>query len=165
MTRAIDNSYLFLVAGFAAALIGVAVMAMPTSVSAHKGLGGPNHHASSTKTTSTTTLNCMQTAVNVREAAVGTSFDTMHTAVKAALAARKTALNDAWGMSDKVARNKAIKTAWTKWKVDNKGAHTKLRVDRKKAWETFKGTVKTTCKETLPKEEALERDSAGQISL
>lgn len=162
-----DTTHLFAVGAFVAALVCVALFTAPSLASAHNGLSGKNHHASSTKPHASTTVNltCMQTAVDTREASVGTAFNTLHTAVAAALAARKTALHDAWGLTDKVARNKAIKTAWMKWKVDNKAAHTKLRIDRKKAWETFTGTVKNTCKETLPKEESLEKDSSGQISL
>lgn len=161
MTK-VEHSYLFVVIAFAIGLISAALFALPSPASAHNGLSGLNHHASSTKSVN---LTCMQTAVDTRETAIGTAFDTMHTSVKAALAARKAALHDAWGMTDKVARNKAIKAAWKKWKTDNKGAHIKLRTERKVAWETFKKTVKNTCKETLPKEEALEKDSAGQISL
>lgn len=161
MTKA-NYSYLFLVGGFVFTLLGIALFAVPSPASAHNGLNGPYHHASSTKTVN---LTCMQTAVDTREAAIGTAFDTMHTSVKAALSARKTALHDAWGLTDKSARQSAIKTAWKKWKTDNKGAHIKLRTERKMAWETFKKTVKNTCKETLPKEEALEKDSSGQISL
>ena len=42
---------------------------------------------------------CVQAAVDTREAPVGTAFTTFSTAESAALSARKTALHDAWGMT------------------------------------------------------------------
>ena len=110
-------------------------------------------------------LTCMQTAVGVREDALATAFKGFSDDVMAALAARKAALNTAWGMSDGMARKAAIKSAWTAWKTAKKAAHTELKTDRKKAWDTFKTTAKNTCKEVTPKEEGLEKDTAGTVAL
>jgi hypothetical protein len=110
-------------------------------------------------------LTCMQTAVDVREDAVADAFGDFNDDVETALAARKTALHDAWGLSDKTARNTAVKSAWTTWKAAKKSAHTDLKSARKAAWTTFKTTAKSSCKETLPREEALEKDAAGTVSL
>jgi hypothetical protein len=110
-------------------------------------------------------LTCMQTAIDTREDAILDAFEEFNSDVEAGLAARKTALHDAWGMTDKVARQAAIKKAWTDWKAAKKSAHTDLKAARKSAWEKFKTTVKTTCKETLPKDEALEKDASGTIAL
>lgn len=110
-------------------------------------------------------LTCMQTAVDTREDAVATAFKGFNDDVVAGLAARKTGLHDAWGLSDKVARQSAVKSAWKTWKTSKKSAHTELKTARKAAWDTFKTTAKTSCKEVTPKDEALEKDAAGAIAL
>lgn len=130
--------------------------------------------ASSTSATSTkskiknkTTVNltCMQTAVDTREEAIVKSFTNFTTDISEALTDRKDALHDAWGITDKSSRNTAVKKAWTDWKTAKKEAHTDLKAARKSAWETFKTTAKSSCKETLPKDEGLEKDAAGSVSL
>jgi hypothetical protein len=110
-------------------------------------------------------LTCMQTAVDTRETKITNTFKTFQEDTLAALAMRKTALNKAWGESDKVERGKMVKSAWADWKTAQKKSHTALKVGRKSAWENFKTTVKTSCKETLPKEEMLQKDAAGTVSL
>ena len=116
-------------------------------------------------TASAETLTCMQSAVDTRETAMMTAFDSFHTDVKAGLTARKSALGLAWAMSDGAERTTAIKSAWTAWKTAKKEAHTELKADKKAAWTAFKNTAKTTCKETLPKQEALEKETSGTIAL
>lgn len=165
MTK-IDYTHIFTIGGFALALVGVIAFATPSY--AANGMGTDmKKHASSTMPHASSTLNltCMQTAVDTRETAVGTAFDTLQASVKAQLATRKSSLHDAWGMTDNTARKTAIKSAWSKWKTDNRAVHTKLRTDRKNAWESFKTTVKNTCKVKLPLEETLSLDSVGQLSL
>lgn len=110
-------------------------------------------------------LTCMQTAVDTRETAVAAAFTGFNTDVQAALAARKASLHDAWGMSDKTARGTAVKAAWASWKSASKAAHTKLKAARKDGWAAFKTTAQTTCKETLPKEEAVDKDASGTVAL
>jgi hypothetical protein len=110
-------------------------------------------------------LSCMQTAVGVREDTIAKAFEGFNSDMMAGLSARKSALNTAWGMTDGPARKAAIKKAWMDWKGAKKSAHMDLKSDRMKAWDTFKNTVKTSCKETLPKEEALEKDAAGSVAL
>lgn len=110
-------------------------------------------------------VSCMQTAVGAREDALIDAFDAFNEDVSSALTARKTALNTAWGITDKAERQTAIKKAWTDWKSAKKSAHTELKNERKEAWATFKTTAKTSCKEVVPKEEALEKDASGAIAL
>ena len=117
------------------------------------------------KTAKVVNLTCMQTAVDARETAVAAAFTGFNTDVQAALTARKAALHDAWGITDKAARNTAVKAAWSAWKSASKAAHAKLRTARKTAWTTFQTTAKSTCKETLPKEEGAEKDAAGTVAL
>ncbi len=110
-------------------------------------------------------LTCMQTAVDVREDAIIDAFTTFNDDVSEALTARKTALHTAWGLTERTARNTAIKSAWATWKTMHKSALKDLKEDRKAAWDTFKTTAKTTCRETLPADEALSKDASGSISL
>ena len=99
----------------------------------------------------TVNLTCMQTAVDTREDAVSNAFKGFNDDVVSALAARKTGLHDAWGLSDKVARASAVKASWTAWKTAKKAAHSELKTARKSAWNTFKTTAKTSCKEVVQK--------------
>lgn len=108
---------------------------------------------------------CMQSAVDTREASLVTAWESFTGDVSDALSARKTALHDAWGLTDVKAQNKAIASAWKTWKKSSQDAHKALKSDRKTAWDTFKSTTKTSCKVTAPKDEALGADAAGSISL
>ncbi len=108
---------------------------------------------------------CMQAAVASRESAVLAGWDSFTDTMHSGLVTRAAALNTAWGMDAGTGRAKALKDAWTAWKKVRKDAHTELKADRKAAWATFKTTVKDTCKVTLPKEESLEKDSSGSLSL
>lgn len=119
--------------------------------------------ASSTKNVD---LTCMQTAVDAREDSLTTAFGTFHDAVDAALTARKTALHDAWGLTDKTARLAAIKSARETFKKSHESALKALKKSRVAAWESFKTTSKKTCKETLPKgDDAVEKETAGSIAI
>ncbi len=121
--------------------------------------------ATTTKDKKALNLTCMQTAIDTREAALISAFGDFKTSMDEALSDRKTALHDAWGISVRADRNKAIKTAWSDWRSDKKEAYAELKSDRKTAWATFSKTAKSTCKETLPKDEALEKDATGTVSL
>jgi hypothetical protein len=122
-------------------------------------------HAATAKVKKTVDKTCIQTAVGVREEAIIEAFETYYTSLTEALTDRKTALNEAWGMEEGGNRKAAIKDVWTDWKSDKKAAHAELKSDKKAAWEKFKSTVKTSCKVTLPKDEELEKDTAGTLSL
>lgn len=108
---------------------------------------------------------CMQTAVDTREDAIKSGWESFNTDILAALGVRKTALHDAWGLSDLKAQKAATVTAWKTWKTSSKNAHVELKGERKSAWDAFKKTVKETCKVTTPKEESLGADASGSISL
>ncbi len=108
---------------------------------------------------------CMQAAIDTREASLVSGWDKFSASMKSALAARKTSLYTAWGMSDVSARNTALKESWKTARAATKSAHTTLKSDRKAAWDTFKTTAKNTCKASVPKEESLDKDSSGSISL
>ncbi len=108
---------------------------------------------------------CMQAAVEVRETALGTAFGDFHDDIDAGLAARKTALNTAWGMSSSTDRGKAIRSAWETWKKTHRDGFKVFKDARKSAWDTFKNTVKTSCKESLPADEKLGGDEAGSMAI
>ena len=116
--------------------------------------------------TTTVNLTCMQTAVDTREDALGTAFSTFHDDVEEALTARKTALHDAWGLTNKTERLSAVKSARETFKKSHGVALKDLKKARMTAWATFKTTAKTSCKETLPKgEDAVEKETAGSIAI
>lgn len=134
-----------------------------------------NNHASSTRpertASSTDSLGwnvdatCMQAAVDTREASVASAFTNFTATMTSVLSARKTALYAAWGMSDISARHTALKTAWRTARDAAKSAHATLKSDRKTAWEAFKTTAKNSCRTNVPREESLDRDVSGSISL
>jgi hypothetical protein len=140
-------------------------LAVPNYSNAH----GADHATTATSTKKMKGKNvdatCMQTAVDTREAALGTAWVTLHDEIEDALTARKTALHDAWGLTDVQARNTAIGKAWKTWKTDSKNIQKEFRTDRKASWETFRKTTKDSCKVTAPKDEALGTEAKGEITL
>lgn len=92
-------------------------------------------------------LACVGTAVEKRENAIITAFDTENSAIKVALIARKDALKAAWAITDQKARQTTIKKAWSDFAVVAKKAKTQLRKDREAAWKTFREDIKA-CKAT-----------------
>lgn len=129
-------------------------------------------HSSSTNASSTrdgrgrnVDASCVLSAVDVREGAIATAWTTFTSSITSALSARKTALDTAWGMTDVKARNGALMAAWMSWRTADKSAHTGLKAARKSSWETFKTTMKTSCKVPVPKDEGLDNDGQGSISL
>ncbi len=108
---------------------------------------------------------CVADAVEVREDALIGAWGDFSSTMETALEVRKAKLVSAWEMSDPKERVKTLKETWKGWREDRKDAHTELRKDRKAAWDAFKKTVKDSCKVTLPKEESLEKDSKGTITV
>ena len=121
-------------------------------------------NASSTKER-TVDATCIQSAVRVREAALGSAWSTMNISVTTALTARAAALNSAWAKTDVAERNKAVKEAWSAWKKAHYDAFAKMSTARREAWDTFKKTARETCKTSVPSEEALSGDGTGSVSL
>lgn len=101
--------------------------------------GIPAFAASTSTPTAHSTLNvaCIQSAVDTREDALESAFTAFTTAENTALAARKTALHDAWGTTDATARRTARNKAWSDFRVANRKAFETLRNGRKTAWSTF----------------------------
>ncbi len=140
----------------------LAVLVLTSSYAlAHNGVTHTDGDTSHNKVDAT----CVQTAVETRETALISGWGDFNETITTALGERKTALKAAWGLTDKKAQKTAIAGAWKEWKKDSKSAHVEMKKDRKSAWDAFKKTVKETCKVTAPKEESLEKDSAGSIAL
>jgi hypothetical protein len=106
----------------------------------------------------------MVKAIDDREDALIEAWAGMHTATLNALTERRDALMKAWGLTDK-ARTAAVVKAWKEWRTDKKALTAEFRKDRKAAWDTFKKTAKTTCKVTVPKDEAQEKAVSDSISI
>ena len=93
----------------------------------------------------TVDIACVQKAVDKREDALIAGWTSFNTSMSAAYSARKTALHDAWGMSDATARKTAVKTAWENFKKSAKAARQAWKTARKNAWQTFRSDAKA-CK-------------------
>jgi len=114
------------------------------------------------KEKTTLNLSCVQGAVDAREGALGQAFTTFSQAMTSALSARKTALHDAWGLTDNVARRTARKTAWTTYQSAAKAARTAVRSSRETAWADFK-TASKAC--GVPVVESPAPSNSDSISL
>lgn len=107
---------------------------------AHEGREGKNgDNGSSTQMASPADLACMTAALDKRETAVQAGFDAYYTAAKAALGARKTALDAAWSLADNHARKDALKAAWKGYKTALRDARKTFNNGRKSAWKIFAG--------------------------
>ena len=105
---------------------------------------------------------CVQSAVDVREGAIGDAFSAFSSAESAALSARKSALHDAWGLTDATARRTARNKAWSDFHAANKAAYTALRTAKKAAWSAFEAASKA-CK--APVVESAKDEGTGSLGL
>ena len=105
---------------------------------------------------------CVQTAVDMREGAIGTAYGTYTTAMSTALSTRKSALHDAWGMSDATARKAARKAAWTAFSTASHDATKALKSARSSAWSTFETAAKACGAGGV---ESRTQDGVGSIGL
>lgn len=80
---------------------------------------------------------CMKTAVEKREVALLSGFQTFADAHIAARNARKDALSQAWTIEDKTERKAAIKKAWADFKISRKAARQTWNAAREAAWAQF----------------------------
>ena len=87
-------------------------------------------------------LACMKAAIGKRDGAIISAFDTFYNAAKSALNARNSALQAAWGMTDKKARQDAQKKAWSDYRSAVKDARKTFRDAQKTAWKQFNTDAK-----------------------
>lgn len=85
---------------------------------------------------------CAQTAVEARDTAIISAFDTYSIAMKTALEARKVAVKDAWSKTTPSERSTARRTANQTYNTASKTAHKALNTSRKSIWNTHKADMK-----------------------
>jgi len=78
--------------------------------------------STSTPTSTSVDLPCMQTAVEKRDNAVIAAWDALFASIKTALQTRRDALETAWGITNRKERTKAVKDTWTAFRKANKEA-------------------------------------------
>lgn len=88
---------------------------------------------------------CMSAAVDKRETAIITAFDTFSASMKTALTARKDALKTGWTQTTTDTRKSSLKTAWQAFQQSQKSARETFRKSRQAAWKQFRTDAKT-CK-------------------
>lgn len=109
---------------------------------------GANSQATTTISVTAPTFDsaCMQSATSVRDDAIIAAIGPYSSAVSAALAVRRDALNVAWGNTDPKARNAALKAATNAYGKSIGNAKKTLAKAKAAAWKTYQQTVKNTCK-------------------
>ncbi len=91
------------------------------------------------------TLSCVASAVAKRESAIQAGFTALSSSWNLALTTRASDLAAAWAMTDKTARNTAIKDAWKKFTASKKAARKAYNDARKASWSQF-STDRKACK-------------------
>ena len=99
----------------------------------------------SAETTADVDTNCIKTAIEKRDSAVISAFDSYAAKIKTALQIRKEALKSAWDLTVKKDRNNAVKTAWKNFKDSRVNTQKEFKTAKLNAWKTFK-TDRKTCK-------------------
>jgi hypothetical protein len=94
---------------------------------------------------------CMSSAVDKRDTAVVTAFDTFSASLKTALTTRKDALKAGWSQTSTDARKSALKAAWQTFQQSQKSAREAFRKSKQAAWKQFKTDAKT-CKANTSEE-------------
>ena len=97
---------------------------------------------------------CMKEKVTTRETSIITSMGTYTTEITSALTARKTAIIDAWGLTDTLTREQTIKNTWSAFKTAQKAARSKYLTAVKKTWADWKVAAKTCGVTTLTETQA-----------
>ena len=85
---------------------------------------------------------CMQTAVGKRDGAIISGLDAYYNAAKSALTSRQTALQGAWGITDKKAHTEAQRKAWSDYRASIKAARKTFQSARTSAWKQFSTDAK-----------------------
>jgi len=80
---------------------------------------------------------CMKSAIDKRDTALISAFDTYQVSIKAALSTRQSALKAAWDITDKQARNKALKAAWQNYKTAVQAAKKVFKNAKQASWQQF----------------------------
>ncbi len=127
-------------------MIGVGVIALILGGAASLVLAENTGTTTSTAgNNQTINLSCIASAVAKRESAIQSAFSAMSSSWSSALATRASDLSSAWAMTDKTARNSAVRAAWKKFQDSQKAAKKAYNDARKAAWSQFT-TDRKACK-------------------
>ena len=86
---------------------------------------------------------CMVTAVEKRDNAVISAWDTYSAKAKTALETRRDALKTAWADTNRATRRASLRSAWRSYKASIRTARRELKSSRGSAWNTFKSEART----------------------
>lgn len=99
-----------------------------------------NSNDNTNKTKKSYDTACVQTAVAKRDDAIGAALDTNHETLKAALATRTKAMQDAAALTS--GRKAAHRTVRDAWKASAKASLKTLKAARDAAWVTYQTELK-----------------------
>ena len=136
VSSAILGSLLFAAVVFADVSPTPTPTAMPTHTERPKPLKSPR------PTPKPEDIVCAQNAIEKRETAISSAVDQYATAWKAALSARKNALKDAVGLTDKKARKEAVKKAWEEYRKARRTVNKTFEVTKRDAWKQYRKDAK-----------------------
>lgn len=94
------------------------------------------------QTIASTTVACVQTALEKRENALIAAHDSQNTAVKTALTKRMTTLKDAWAQPDRASRVAKRQEAYKVFRTEVQTANTAMKTARNTAWKTYETEAK-----------------------
>ena len=92
-----------------------------------------------------TMIACVAPAVATREAAIQSAFSTFSTSMTSAFTKRASDLATAWTLTDKIARDAAIRTAHSTFRDSSSTAKKTYNTGRQAAWQQF-STARKACK-------------------
>jgi hypothetical protein len=101
--------------------------------------------ASSTASSTAASLACASSASETRDTALITAYTSMTASTTNALTTRKTALKNAWLITDKTARKTAVKKAWDAYKTDLAKTRRAFRNAKRTIWKNYT-TTRKACK-------------------
>jgi peptidoglycan hydrolase-like protein with peptidoglycan-binding domain len=104
---------------------------------------------------------CMKTAVEKRENALLSAYDTYSQKLRTARETRETDLLVAWSIQDPKERHTAIKVAWEKYRQSVKTATTEWNQSRRTTWIQFAQDAKN-CKASTVEAQDLENVEAAE---
>jgi hypothetical protein len=139
------KKFLFIVALVAFTFVlGQIVFAQKDNGLGNKERGLEKMRYSSTSPTSTPAYPavCLQNAVTAREDGIIAANNVRSAAINTALQNRKTALVTAYGLTDRLARNKARTVAWNDFNKARKIARNSYNTTTRALWKTFHTAAK-----------------------
>lgn len=88
-------------------------------------------------------LQCVQTAIDVREGDAINAFVAQNETIKQALEARRVALVNTYSIENKKEREVARRAAWDSFRATLRAANKTKATSQKTSWEKFRGAMKS----------------------